>query len=168
MSDIKNNRSNKNKISEIKKLSIDSTLWAKPTEIKLLDDIDLNKLSIKGKYISKYDLIDYTVRYDGGGFWLTIIELEGYFDFNNNIGFLELIFKNESQESLYDKIWDQVINNEDNKIIKGNKKIRLNSDDLPSGNKFKISTITIVIKSIVKKDGKYYPQISLNNCTYKI
>ena len=168
MSDIKNNKSNKNKISEIKKLSIDSTLWAKPTEIILLDDIDLNKLSIKGKYISKYDLIDYTVRYDGGGFWLTINDLEGYFDFNNNIGFLELIFKNENQESLYDKILDQVISNEDNKIIKDNKKIRLNSDDLPSGNKFKISTITIVIKSIVKKDTKYYPQISLNNCTYKI
>ena len=104
MSDIKNNKSNKNKISEIKKLSIDRTLWAKPTVIILLDDIDLNKLSIKGKYISKYDLIDYTVRHDGGGFWLTINELEGYFDFNNNIGFLELIFKNESQESLYDKI----------------------------------------------------------------
>ena len=31
MSDIKNNKSSKNKISEIKKLSIDSTLWAKPT-----------------------------------------------------------------------------------------------------------------------------------------
>ena len=167
MSDVKNNKSNKNKISEIKKLSIDSTLWAKPTEIVLLDDIDLNKLSIKGKYISKYDLIDYTVRYDGDGFWLTINDLEGYFDFNNNIGFLELIFKNESQESLYDKIWDQVINNEDNKIIKDNKKNRLNSDDLPSGNKFKISTITIVIKSMVKKDSKYYPQISLNNCTHK-
>ena len=168
MSDIRNNKSNKNKISEIKKLSIDSTLWAKPTEIVLLDDIDLNKLSIKGKYISKYDLIDYTVRYDGGSFWLTINDLEGYFDFNNNRGFLELVFKNESQESLYDKIWDQVINNEDNKIIKDNKKIRLNSDNVPSGNKFKISTITIVIKSGVKKDSKYYPQISLNNCTYKI
>ena len=165
---IKNNKSNKNKISEIKKLSINNTLWTKPTGIILLDDIDLNKLSIKGKYISKYDLIDYTVIYDGGGFWLTINDLEGYFDFNNNIGFLELIFKNESQESLYDKIWDQVINNEDNKVIKNNKKIRLNSDDLPSGNKFKMSTITIVIKSIVKKDGKYYPQISLNNCTYKV
>ena len=49
------------------------------------------------------------------------------------------------------------MNNEDNQIIKDNKKIRLNSDDLPSGNKFKISTITIVIKSIVKKDSKYYP-----------
>ena len=154
MSHLKNNKSNKNKISDIKKLSIDSTLWAKPIEIILLDDIDLNKLSIKGKYISNYDLIDYTVRYDGGGFWLTINDVGGYFDFNNNIGFLELIFKNGSQESLYDKIWDQVINNEDNKVIKDNKKIRLNSDDLPSGNKFKISTITIVIKSIVKKDSK--------------
>ena len=164
---IKSNKSNKNKISEIKKLSIDSTLWAKPTEIVLLDDIDLNKLSIKGKYISKYDLIDYTVRYDGGRFWLSINDLKGYFDFNNNIGFLELIFKNESQESLYDKIWDQVINNEDNIVIKDSKKIRLNSDDLPSGNKSKISTITIVIKSIVKKDGKYYPQISLNKWTNK-
>ena len=71
MSDIKNNKLNKNKI-KLKKLSIDSTLWTKPTEIILLDDIDLSKLSIKGKYISKYDLIDYTVRYDGGGFWLTI------------------------------------------------------------------------------------------------
>ena len=92
MSHLKNNKSNKNKITEIKKLSIDSTLWAKPIEIILLDDIDLNKLSIKGKYISNYDLIDYTVRYDGG-FWLTINDLEGYFDFNNNKGFLELIFK---------------------------------------------------------------------------
>ena len=92
------------KLVRQKKLSIDSILWAKPTEIILLDDIDLSKLSINGKYISKYDLIDYTVRYDGGGFWLTINDLEGYFDFNNNIGFLELIFKNESQESLYDKI----------------------------------------------------------------
>ena len=159
---IKNNKSSKNKISEIKKLIIDSTLWAKPAETVLRNDIDLNKLSTKGKYISKYDLIDYTVRYDGGrGVWLTINDLEGYFDFNNNIGFLELIFKDESQESLYDKIWDRPINNKDNKVIKDSKKIRLGSDDLPSGINFKIITITIVIKSIVKKDN-------LNNCTYKV
>ena len=168
MNDIKNNKSRKNKINEIKKLSIDSTLWGKSTEILLLDNIDLNKLSTKGKYISKYDLIDYTIKYYGGGFWLTINDVEGYFDFNNNIGFLELIFKDESQESLYNKIWDQIINNEDNKVIEDGKKVKLNSDDLPSGNKFKITTITIVIKAIIKKDSKYYPQISLNNCTYKI
>ena len=168
MSDMKNNKSSKNKISEIKKLSIDSTLWAKPTEIVLLDDIDLSKLSTKGKYISRYDLIDYTIKYDGGGFWLTINDIKGYFDFNNNIGFLEIIFKNESQESLYDKIWDRIINKEDDKKIKNCRKIRLNSEVLPSGNKFKVNTITIVIKAIIKKDDKYYPQISLSSCTYKV
>ena len=75
---IKNNKSSKNRISERKKLSIDGTLRTKPTEIVLLDDIYFNKLSTKGKYISKYDLIDYTVRYDGGGFWLSINDLEGF------------------------------------------------------------------------------------------
>ena len=115
MSDTKNNKSSENKISEIKKSNVDSTLWAKPTEIVVLDDIDLNKLSTKGKYISRYDLIDYTIKYDGGAFWLTINDIEGCFDFNNNIGFLEIIFKNESQESLYNKIWDRIINNEDDK-----------------------------------------------------
>ena len=168
MNDIKNNKSSKNKIIQIKKLSIDSTLWAKPTEIVLLDDIDLNKLSTKGKYISKYDLIDYTIKYYGGGFCLPINDIEGYFDFSNNIGFLEIIFKDESQESLHNKIWDKIINNEDDKTIKDSKKIKLNSDDLPSGNIFKINTITIVIKVIIKKGDKYYPQISLNNCTYKV
>ena len=129
----------------------------------MLDDIDLNKLSTKGKYIPKYDLIDYTIKYDGGGFWLSINDIEGYFDFNNNIGFLEIIFKDGSQESLYNKIWDKIINKEDDKTIKHSKKIKLNSNDLPSGKKIKINTITIVIKAIIKKDGKYYPQISLNN-----
>ena len=71
---------------------------------------------------SKYDLIDYTIKYDGGGFWLTINDIEGYFDFNNNIGFLEIIFKNESQESLHNKIWDRIINNEDDKTTKDSKK----------------------------------------------
>ena len=110
----------------------------------------------------------YTIKYDWGGFWWTINDIERYFDFNNNIGFLEIIFKDECQEILYNKTWYRIINNEDNKTIKDSKKIRLNSDDLPSGNKFKINTITIVIKAIIKKDDKCYPQISLKNCTYKV
>ena len=48
------------------------------------------------------------------------------------------------------------------------KKIRLNGDELPLGHKFKINNITIVIEAVVKKDDVYYPQISLNNCTYEV
>ena len=70
-------------------------------------------MSVKGKYILKYDLIDYAIKYDGGGFWLYIDDLEGYFNFNNGIGYLEIIFK-DAQERLYDRICDQIIFNADN------------------------------------------------------
>ena len=127
-------------------------------------------MSVKSKYIPKYDLIDYTIKYDGGGFWLYIDDLEGYFNFNNDIRYLEIMSKNAEQERLYDKIWDKIIDNVDNNggIIKDIKKIRLNGDELPLGHKFKINNITIVIKAVVKKDNVYYPQISLNNCTYEV
>ena len=101
-------------MSEIKKLTIYRTLWEKPIEIVELDDVILNKLSIKSKYILKYDLIDYAIKYHGGGFWLYIDDLEGYFNFNNGIGFLEIMFKDAEQERLYDKIWEQIIDNVDN------------------------------------------------------
>ena len=97
-----NNKTNVER--EIKKSTIHSTLLAKPIEIAELDDVILDKLSVKGKYILKYDLIYYTIKYDGGGFWLYLDDLEGYFNFNNGIGFLEIMFKNAEQERLYDKI----------------------------------------------------------------
>ena len=83
---------------------------------------------------------------------------------------MEIIFKDAQQEKLYDRIWDQIINNIDDNggVLKDSKKIRLNSDDLPSGYKLKINSITIVIKAVVKKNGIYYPQISLNNCMYQV
>ena len=157
-------------MSEIKKLTIHSTLWAKPREIVELDDVILNKLSVKSKYVLKYDVIYYTIKYDGGGFWLYIDDLEGYFNFNNGIGFLEIMFKDAEQERLYDKIWEQIIDNVDNNggLLKDIKKIRSNGDELPLGHKFKINNITIVIKAVVKKDDVYYPQISLNNCMYEV
>ena len=110
-------------------------------------------MNVKGKYLLKNNLTDYAIKYDGGGFWLCLDDLEGYFDFNNNIGFLEIIFKDAEQEKLYDRIWEQIINNIDNngRVLKDSKKIRLNSDDLPLGYKIKINSITIVIKAIVKK-----------------
>ena len=93
------------------------------------------------------------IKYDGGGFWLYLDDLEGYFKFDNGVGYLQIIFKDAEQEKLYDRIWDQIINNIDNnKTIKDIKKIKLNSDELPLGLKFKIKNITIVIKAKVIKD----------------
>ena len=139
-------------MSEIKKLSIHSTLWEDHIEIVGINDVVLNKLNVKGKYVLKYDLIDYAIMYDGGGFWFYIDDLEGYFEFDNGIGFLQIIFKDAGQERLYDRIWNQIIDNIDNnKTRKDIKKIRLNSDELPLGLKFEIKSITIIIKAVVKK-----------------
>ena len=107
-------------MSEIKKLSIHITLWEDPIEIVGINDVVLNKLNVKGKY----DLTEYAIKYDGGGFWLYIDDLEGYFEFDNGIGFLQIIFKDAGQERLYDRIWDQIIDNIDNnKTINDIKKI---------------------------------------------
>ena len=91
-------------MSELKKLTIRSTLWAKSIEIVELDDVILNKLNVKSKYNLQYGLIDYTIKYDGGGFWLYIDDLEGYFNFNKGIGYLEIMFKDAEQENLYNRI----------------------------------------------------------------
>ena len=110
-------------MSEIKKLNIHSTLWEDPIEIVGINDVVLNKLNAKGKYVPKYDLTGYAIKYDGGGFWLYIDDLEVHFKFDNGIGFLQIIFKDAEQERLYDRIWDQIIDNIDNnKTIKDIKK----------------------------------------------
>ena len=44
------------------------------------------------------------MRYNGAGFGGFLNDLEEYFDFNNGIGFLEIMFKDAEQEKLYDKI----------------------------------------------------------------
>ena len=62
-------------------MSIHSTLWEDPIEIVGINDVVLNKLNVKGKYVLKYDLTDYAIKYDSGGFWLYINDLEGYFEF---------------------------------------------------------------------------------------
>ena len=48
-------------------------------------------------------------------------------------------------------------------------KIKFNTDDNISVNKIiYFPTITIIIRSITKKDDKYYPQLFLDDCLYEI
>ena len=48
-------------------------------------------------------------------------------------------------------------------------KIKFNSDDNISLNKqLYFPTITIIIRCIFEKDGKYYPQIFLDECLYEV
>ena len=53
--------------------------------------------------------------------------------------------------------------------LKSSKEIKLFAIyDLPIGYVFKIHSTTIAIKSLIEKDNKFYPQISLNHCPCEI
>ena len=123
-----------------------------------------------GEYDAKYNLKDYVVEYNRGGFWLTIIDLKGYFTIVNRVGFLELIFKNNEQKRIYDKIWQWVLNavGRSDGFMKDTKKITMYYDELPVNREFLINKITIVIKSVVEWKNVFYPQISLNYCSYDV
>ena len=49
------------------------------------------------------------------------------------------------------------------------KKIKFSSDDnLPLNKMWKIHNMTIVIISVFEEDGKYYPQVFLDECLYEL
>ena len=48
-------------------------------------------------------------------------------------------------------------------------KTKFNRDDNITLNKIiYFPTITIIIRSVTQKDGKYYPQLSLDGCLYEV
>ena len=78
---------------------------------------------------------------------------------------LNMLFVDNDQQNKYYRVWKEIL-----KIINGGYgEITLVSIyDLFIEHVFKIHSMTIVIKSLIEKDDKFYPQISLNHCSYEI
>ena len=98
------------------------------------------------------------VRYENGGFYLTIDNIKGYFNFSDNIGTLDMIFFNDDQRDKYHQVWKEIfkIINDGNGELKMHEKIRLFDSDLTIEKIIKTPSITIVIKSLIEKDNKFY------------
>ena len=48
-------------------------------------------------------------------------------------------------------------------------KIKFNSnDDIPVNKHLKFLTVTVIIRNIFEKDGKYYTQSFLDECLYEV
>ena len=157
-------------MNTMKELKIDSTLWATPSKIINLLDFKPEKLSIETKSNSNNDIKVHHVRYENGGFYLTIDNIRGYFNFSNNLGALNMIFANDDQQNKYHQVWKEILKiiNRRHGELKLHEKIRLFDNDLPIEHMFKIHSITIVIKSLIEKNNKFYLEISLNHCLYEI
>ena len=157
-------------MNKAKELKINSTLWATPSKLVNLLDFNPDKISIKTENHANDTKVHY-VRYESGGFYLTIDDLDGYLDFSHNLGHLSLLFDDDDdKQNKYCKVWKEIlktINGGHGKINKC-KQIRLFDDDLPIGEVFKINSILIVIESLNEKDNIFYPEIALNHCSYEI
>ena len=48
-------------------------------------------------------------------------------------------------------------------------KIKFNSDEnLPLNKQSKFLSVTIIVRSIFGEDGKYYPQVFIDECLYEV
>ena len=112
-------------MNKVKELKIDNTLWATPAKIINLLDFKPEKLSIKTENDGPSIKV-HQVRYENGGFYLTIDKIKGYFKLDDNIsGILDMILTDD-QKNKYHQVWKEVfklVNNE-NGELKLHKKIR--------------------------------------------
>ena len=158
-------------MGKVKELKTDSTLWATPSKLVNLLDFKPCKISIKTESNTKNDIKAHHVKYEDGGFYLVIDNLKSYFDFSHNFGHLNMLLVNNDQKNKYCRVWKEILKiiNGGHSELKLSKEIRLFAiNDLPIGDVFKICSVTIVIRSLIEKDNKFYPQISLNHCSYEI
>ena len=156
-------------MNKIRELKIDSALWATPSKIINLLDFKPEKLSIKTKSNSNNDIKVHHVRYENGGFYFTIDNIRGYFNFSNNFGILTMTFANDDQQNKY-QVWQEILKiiNGGNGELKLHEKIKLIDNDLPIEHVFKVPTITVVIRSLIEKNNEFFLEHSLNHCLYEI
>ena len=147
--------------NNIKELKSDSTLWATPAKINHLLDFKPEKFSIKTENYDNIDRKVHQVRYENGRFYLTIDNIKGYFSFSDNINVLSMIFSNDDQKNKYHQVWKEIfkIVNDENGQLKIHEKIGLFDSDIITNKIIKIPSITIVIKSLIEKNNKFYLEL---------
>ena len=143
-------------MDKVREIKINSTLWTTPSRLVNLLDFKPGKLSIEAKSNTNNDIKFHHVKYENSGFYLTIDNIRGYFNFSNNNRILSMLFADNEQQNKYHQIWKEIL-----KIINGghgelkvHEKIRLFDIDLPIEHVLKIPSIPIVIRSLIEKKKK--------------
>ena len=80
-----------------------------------------------------------------------------------------MLFNNINKQNKYYQVWKDTfkIINRGHDELKLREKIRLYDNDLPIKQVFKIHS-TVVIKSLIEKNNKFYLELSINHCLYKL
>ena len=99
--------------------------------------------------------------------YLTVNRLFGYIEKINgsNDRYFVVNINNEKVINIFDKLWKFI----ENKIneLSGYNKLRFTSElNLPLNTLIHFRTLTIHINCVIEKDGKYYPEIYLDDALY--
>ena len=113
--------------------------WATPSKIINLLDFKTEKLSIERESDANNNMKVHNIRYENDGFYLTIDNLRGYFNFNNNLGTLTMLFNDINQQNKYHQVWKGIfkIINRRHGELKLHEKIKLYYNDLSIKQMFK-------------------------------
>ena len=81
-----------------------------------------------------------------------------------------MIFYNDDQKNKYHQVWKEIFKIVDNGNgeLKLHEKIILSNSDIPTDEIIQIPSVTIVIMSLLEKDNKFYLELALNHCLYKL
>ena len=109
--------------------------------------------------------------------YLIIENMNGYFEKINKNKYLILVPTYESKEKIkkYEELWS-TIRDVIRSITKNSAdydekymKIKYNFDDtLPLNKMIEISRMIIVVRAVFHENNKYYPQVFLDECLYKL
>ena len=109
--------------------------------------------------------------------YLIINKVNGYFEEINKSKYLTLVPTNESKEKIkkYEELWSKIrdlirsITKNSDDYDEKYMKIKFNSDDeLPLNKMIEIPSMIIVVRAVFHENNKYYPQVFLDECLYKL
>ena len=106
------------------------------------------------------------VRYENGGFYLTIDNIKGYFSLNKT-ALLNMIFSNDDQKNKYHQVWKEIFKIVDNENGELNLHEKIVLSDIYTDEIIKISSVTIVIKLLIEENNKFYLEFALNHLSYQ-
>ena len=176
-------------MGNIKHISIKNRTYCFHNDIINIEEFNSSLLKIDKKsykdidiyyigYITIKKIGDYENIYSVNPLYLIIGKVDGHIEENNGNKYLVFDSIDENKEVLkkYIELWDGIKNKTEtvNGAKKGEygkdfMKIKFNTyDNLPLNKPLKLHMLTIIVRCIFEEDGKFYPQLYLEDCLYEL
>ena len=172
-----------------KQLNIKNRTYYFHDDLFNLKNLDLNPLNLDKKSLTEVNV--YCIEYitttkdisdcenitSVNPLYIIINDIYGYIEENNGNKYLFFASTDKNRKVLkkYLKLWDEIRYriqttnaSKFGEYGRNYMRIKFDSDDnLPLNKILKFRVLTIIIKSVFGDDGKYYPQILLDDCLYQ-